>query len=168
MDPLAAAFSPFRQRLPFGQISQAYAAGCEDLNANQSCYPVLMYGGPEYHDLWEAMGLRPPATSVRMPTACKTSATTSPATRATSCMARRFTAYLTQTSLGDVPAEKVADLQQVLIDSDMNARALAVAVVTRSRLSGRVGRHRRGGTAHRAARSFGPNSSTEWWKTSRA
>ena len=131
VDPLAAAFSPFRQRLPFNQVNQAYAAGCVDLNANQSCYPVLMYGGPEYHNLWEAMELRPPGYFGADADGLQDIGdhiASDP--RFSSCMARRFAAYLTQTSLGDVPAEKVAELQYVLVDNDMNARALAVAVVT--------------------------------------
>lgn len=45
------------------------------------------------------------------------------------CAARRFYSYLTQTDLDRVPAETAAALQGVLIDSGMDAKALAKAVV---------------------------------------
>ena len=49
--------------------------------------------------------------------------------RFTMCAARRFYAYLAQVDLGDVPLSAVTRFRDVLVDSGMNARALARAIV---------------------------------------
>jgi len=49
--------------------------------------------------------------------------------RFTSCAARRFVAYFHQIDLDDVPLELLAEYQGVLLDSGMNAKALAKAIV---------------------------------------
>lgn len=49
--------------------------------------------------------------------------------RFTLCAAKRFYAYFHQTEVDDVPLETASRLQQVLIDSGMNAKALARAIV---------------------------------------
>ena len=45
------------------------------------------------------------------------------------CAAKRFYSYFTQTRLDDVPLEEAAKYQKVLVDSGMNAKALARAIV---------------------------------------
>ncbi|NUO54087.1 MAG: hypothetical protein HOV80_35015, partial [Polyangiaceae bacterium] len=45
------------------------------------------------------------------------------------CAAQRFYAYLNHVEIEDVPLERASELQEVLIDSGMNAKALAKAVV---------------------------------------
>jgi hypothetical protein len=45
------------------------------------------------------------------------------------CAAKRFYAYFTQTRLEDVPLDVAAGYQKVLVDSGMNAKALARAIV---------------------------------------
>jgi hypothetical protein len=45
------------------------------------------------------------------------------------CAAKRFYAYFTQTRLEDVPLDAAARYQKVLVDSGMNAKALARAIV---------------------------------------
>lgn len=45
------------------------------------------------------------------------------------CAAKRFYSYFNQVHLDDVPLAQASELQTVLIDSDMNAKALAKAIV---------------------------------------
>src|SRR5581483_760175 len=49
--------------------------------------------------------------------------------RFTLCAARRFAAYFTQRRLEDIPQETVAKLNRTFIDSGLNAKALAKAIV---------------------------------------
>jgi hypothetical protein len=49
--------------------------------------------------------------------------------RFTLCAAKRFYAYFHQTNLDDVPLETASRLQRALVDSGMNAKALARAIV---------------------------------------
>ena len=128
VDPVAATFIPFRPRVQPNQIARDYQEGCGP--DALSCYPLQMYFG-EYSDYWEVVGLRAPGyfgedvadlSGVGQGIAADA--------RFSQCMARRFAAYLTQRDLDAVSPEEVAALQQVFLDSDLSARALAVAVVT--------------------------------------
>ena len=49
--------------------------------------------------------------------------------RFAACAARRFTSFLSQIPLNEVPVERVARLSELFVDSGMNARELARAVV---------------------------------------
>jgi len=130
VDPIAATFFPLRNRLDPNQITGAYDRGCEDLSRSQSCYPVSMYY-PEYANYWQEVDMRAPGYfGADAADLQDVGAHIAQDPRFSSCMARRFAAYLTQRPIEAVPAEEVAALQQVLLDSQMSARALAVAVVT--------------------------------------
>ena len=130
VDPLAATFIPLRPRLPNNSIAGGYADGCDDPRGFNTCYPVSMYF-PEFEGYWEEAGLRAPAYfGAEADSLQDIGDHIAEDARFSSCMAQRFAAYLTQRDLKAVPPEEVAALQQVLIDSGMSARTLAVAVVT--------------------------------------
>ena len=130
VDPIAATFFSLRNTLSTNQITSAYDRGCEDLPRNQTCYPVSMYFA-EYAGYWQEADMRAPGYfGADAGDLQDVGSHIAEDPRFSSCMARRFAAYLTQRPTEAVPAEEVATLQQVLLDSDMSARALAVAVVT--------------------------------------
>ncbi len=130
VDPLAATFIALRPRLPNNSIVGGYEDGCDEPRGFNTCYPVPMYF-PEYDGYWEQAGLRAPAYfGAEADTLQDIGDHIAEDARFSSCMAQRFAAYLTQRDLASVPPEEVAELQQVLLDSGMSARTLAVAVVT--------------------------------------
>ena len=132
LDPLAAHYWVFRARLSPFQVNTAYGSdfNCANLPPQFSCYPVEMYA-PSYADRWMSLGLRPPnywgASTTDMGDVGQLIAEDP---RFSLCAAERFSSYLTQKDADQISFERIAELQQLFIDGNFNAKQLAYEIVT--------------------------------------
>lgn len=131
VDPLAANFWAFRNRLTGNQINRAFDAGCDpSLPPQFSCYPVQMYN-PAAGGNWRRLGLRAPnywGAAVNDMSELGEAIAEDP--RFSLCAAQNFTRYLTQSRKDELNFEAIARYQRDFIASGLNAKALAVAIVT--------------------------------------
>ncbi len=129
MDPIGAHFWGHRPELTPFQITQAETAGDCD-NLIKPCYPIKMYSA-SYEDYWDTLELRGPgyygAESQDMETL---GAHIASDPQFAQCQAKRFAGYLTQRDVDVIPFEEGVALQSLFEESDFDAKALAVAIVT--------------------------------------
>lgn len=142
MDPFAANFFGFKQLLRGQTIRRSYAAGCrwnpnleatpelEQYSLGDNCYPLRLYNAGNETD-WEYWGLREPAyfgQPVRdLPDLAEKMADDP---RFAQCTAQRFYSYFAQIERDEVPLELASELQEVLVSSGFDAKALTRAIVT--------------------------------------
>jgi hypothetical protein len=131
VDPLASQYFGFRSRLTPFQVITAENNGCDsDLQHQFSCYPIAMYASIG-QDNWQNIGLRSPNYwGAHAPDLTAVGHHIASDPRFSLCAATKFSAYLTQTNADDIAFEKIAQLQQVFIDSNYSAKSLAIAIVT--------------------------------------
>jgi hypothetical protein len=138
LDPLAAFFWGFKRNLFHTNIEESYERGCDPGVVERPdslefgddyCYPLKFYSALN-EDLWQDYGLRPPGyygqDAQRFDDVGRLVADDP---RFARCTARRFTAYLTQHHLDDVPDDVVDEMRDVLVDSGFDAKELVRAVV---------------------------------------
>jgi hypothetical protein len=134
LDPLASSLWGFRRKIPFFAIGQLYAGGAcddgdEDFTFYNNCLPLETYN-PAAEVGWQVVGTRPPGY-YGLPAGNLEDIGQAIAAdpRFSLCAARRFSSYLTQTPIDDVPFATVAALQERFIGSNYNAKDLAKAIV---------------------------------------
>lgn len=140
LDPLAAFFWGYKEQLQRGAILAAYDQNCEwdwslgepprgSYRVEHWCYPLKFYDVDE-SDGWETWGLKPPgyfgaeAHDVR-----DLGWMIREDPRFATCTARTVFGWMAQVPRKDVPADVVADLRDVFVDSDQSFQELAKAVV---------------------------------------
>lgn len=140
LDPLAAFFWGYKEQLQRGAILGAYDLGCEwdwslgepprgSYRIEHWCYPLKFYDVSE-QDAWADWHLQPPGyygQPARDATDLGRLIAEDP--RFATCTSRTFAGYLTQTGRQDLPADWVAELQGVLVDSGFSVKSLVKAIV---------------------------------------
>ena len=127
LDPLAAHFWGFRNRIRAFQINAGYTNGC---SPGSPCYPIDFYYAL-FEDQHESLGLRPPNYFGAESTDTESlGAHIAADPRFALCQATHFASYLTQRTHDDIPYEDIIALSEVLTESSYSAKALAKAVVT--------------------------------------
>jgi hypothetical protein len=140
LDPLAAFFWGYMEKIGGASVVQAYRADCvgnffpDDplrggYDLDRFCYPLRFYDQSE-SDLWVDFDLRPPAffgTAGETMTDLGQLVTADP--RFSMCTARTFFGWLSEVGRDEVPLGLASDLQQVFVDSGYSAKQLAKAVV---------------------------------------
>ena len=131
LDPIAAHFWGFRNRLQSNQINNSFDNGCPQNNpATNFCYPISFYSS-DHSNYWQNLGLRAPNYyGYHSANMTDMGVLISEDPRFAQCVAKRFSAYLTQSSVDDIPFEHIAELQQLFTSSGYDAKTLAAAIVT--------------------------------------
>jgi hypothetical protein len=132
IDPIAAHFWGFRNSLTSFRIATSYNAGCTGNLLSNVCYPISQYNS-EYTTYWQDLGLRGPNyygyLSENM-TDLGIHMSDDP--RFSQCVAKRFSAYLSQKNMEELSFENVAELQSLFESSGYDVKTLASAIVTDS------------------------------------
>jgi hypothetical protein len=129
LEPMATFFWGFRQdNLRTATFRAYFRFDCEGESADY-CYPLAFYK-PDLEDDWMDFGLQPPAYFGQPGrTLVDLGQFVAEDPRFAECTARRFQAYLTQAELLEVPQSVVAPLQQRLVDSGYDVKALVREIV---------------------------------------
>jgi len=128
LDPLAAHLWGFKKRTEPGQITIAYNTGCTE--SSNTCYPLTGQYDPSVLERWHAHDLRGPSYyGQESHDLADLGALVAEDPRFSLCTARRFYGFFGAMAPRDVPFDVAASLQRRFIDSGLNAKALARAVV---------------------------------------
>jgi len=128
LDPLAAHMWGFHKDLNFFLVQNAFQAGC-NVGLGSVCYPIQVYQARTADD-WLEKGLRAPGYfGSDSGDVGDLGAHLAGDSRFSMCTARRFYGYLTQTEADTVPLEIVAALEETLVSSGFDAKALTKAIV---------------------------------------
>lgn len=140
LDPMAALWWGYKEKIGFGSIRKAYERDCEgnyfpgdplrgSYEVRHYCYPLREYSAIDT-TIRDDYGLPPPAY-FGVPVASMTDLGELVAgdPRFAQCTARTLYGYLTQTERDDVPYAVTAELQDVFERSGYSLRALARAIV---------------------------------------
>ncbi|MEQ1503857.1 MAG: DUF1592 domain-containing protein [Myxococcota bacterium] len=134
LDPLAAYLWGFRRDLDRNNIALAHSRGCAPGTDDADlCYPLRFYD-PAREAEWQEHALPAPGyfgQAVDGLPGLGRAIAEDP--RFAPCVARRFEAWLTETEVADIPADRAAELGQVLVDAGYDAKALIRAIVTSDR-----------------------------------
>jgi len=132
IDPLAAHYWGYRNRLTPFQIATSYTNDCDGtLPPSFSCYPVSMYQPTDLRAVSAKKELRGPnywgAYTEHLG---DVGAAIASDPRFSQCVAKTFLSYLTQAPSSDLQTTEIARLQVVFDESGQSARSLAVDIVT--------------------------------------
>lgn len=132
LDPIASHFFGFRRHIfPFN-IRDAFEEGCED-DAALDCYPLTMYE-PWEVGAWEERGLRPPSYfGLESGHLASLGQHIAEDPRFVDCTLERFWRYLAQSPIEEVSDQERLFWREEFIASGMDARELAVSMVTSDR-----------------------------------
>jgi hypothetical protein len=126
LDPLAAEFWGFKRYIIRDEVLDAYAAGCPDPDF---CYPLRFYDTAN-EGRWADYGLRAPGyfdKEAHDLGALGVAVAQDP--RFSACATRNFVSWFTQMDRWEVADADLAPLLDVFLDSDLDAGALARAIV---------------------------------------